>query len=99
MLALKSYEQNNGFSGISTDELYFINGGSEGISFEDSSIKYSHNINENVSLNVSVGYSTSFSEESKPVSVSVGDDSLISATAGPFSVSIDSVSVGIKIKF
>jgi len=99
MLALKSYEQNNGFSAMSTDELYFINGGSEGISFEDSSIKYSHNINENVSLNVSVGYSTSFSEESKPVSVSVGDDSLISATAGPFSVSIDSVSVGIKIKF
>ena len=95
MLALQSYEQNEGFSVMSTDELYFINGGSEGISFEDSSIKYSHNINENVS----VGYSTSFSEESKPVSVSVGDDSLISATAGPFSVSIDSVSVGIKIKF
>lgn len=79
--------------------MYFINGGSEGISFEDSSIKYSHNINENVSLNVSVGYSTSFSEESKPVSVSVGDDSVISATADPFSVSIDSVSVVIKIKF
>ena len=29
MLALQSYEQNNGFSAMSVDELYFINGGSE----------------------------------------------------------------------
>ena len=28
MLALQSYEQNNGFSAMSADELYFINGGS-----------------------------------------------------------------------
>lgn len=28
MLALKSYEQSNGFSAMSTDELYFVNGGS-----------------------------------------------------------------------
>lgn len=63
MLALQSYEQNNGFSVMSADELYFINGGREGLSFEDSSIKYSHNINENVSLNVSVGYSYLFQKK------------------------------------
>ena len=28
MLALKSYEQSTGFSALSADELYFINGGS-----------------------------------------------------------------------
>lgn len=28
MIALKGYEQNKGFSVMSTDELYFINGGS-----------------------------------------------------------------------
>ena len=61
MLALQSYEQANGFSAVSADELYFINGGSGSWSFSNGGLTYT-------SGNTSVTFSASL----KPsVSVSV----------------------------
>ncbi len=40
MVALQSYEQANGFSAVSADELYFINGGSGSWSFSNGGLTY-----------------------------------------------------------